>query len=147
MRKQEQKAANLLMGMLQSGIGASPKISGGCASFPQAGFSNKKPGKADVFTRVLDAAGVICGKATDMLEHARQKLRAAMQRPVKEVVEPEWADSMPRITPLQGSEPESRFDALRQREVGFARMKGWAPNDSALGLPHGEGDGKRGLGS
>lgn len=130
--KQEQKAANLLMGMLNREWG-DPKISGVVHPFRMAGFSNKKPGKADVFTRVLDAAGVICGKATDMLEQARQKLRTAMQRPVKQAVEPEVVRTpMPRIAPSEGTAPESRFDALRRREVGFARMKGWALNDSAL---------------
>ena len=130
--RQEQKAANLLMGTLNREWG-DPKISGVVHPFRMAGFSNKKPGKADVFTRVIDAAGVICGKATDMLESARKKLRAAMQRPAKQVSEPEIGRTpMPRITPLQGSGAEGRFDALRRREVGFARMKGWEPNDSAL---------------
>lgn len=130
--RQEQKAANLLMGTLNREWG-DPKISGVVHPFRMAGFSNKKPGKADVFTRVIDAAGVICGKATDMLESARKKLRAAMQHPAKQASDPEIGRTpMPRITPSQGSGAEGRFDALRRREVGFARMKGWEPNDSAL---------------
>lgn len=132
--KQEQKAANMLMGMLNREWG-DPKISGVVHAFRMAGFSNKKAGRGDVFTRVIDAAGVICGKATDMLERAREKLREAMaerkarqQKPAPKAMERRPADALP--APDEGA--EARFDALRKREVGLAKSKGWTLNDSAL---------------
>lgn len=131
---QEQKAANALMVRLNREWG-DPKISGVVHPFRMAGFSNKKPGKADVFTRVLDAAGVICGKATDMLERARERLREAMaerkarqQKPAPGAMERRPADALP--APDEGA--EARFDALRKREVGLAKRLGWTLNNSAL---------------
>jgi hypothetical protein len=129
--RQEQKAANLLMGMLNKEWG-DPKISGVIHAFRMAGFSNKKPGRGDVFTRVIDAAGVICGKATDMLESARQKLRdtlqARKQKASPKVMERRSVDALP----APDGAAEARFDALRKREVGLAKSKGWTLNDSAL---------------
>lgn len=132
--KQEQKAANMLMGMLNREWG-DPKISGVVHAFRMAGFSNKKPGRGDVFTRVIDAAGVICGKATDMLERAREKLREAMaerkarqQKAAPRAMERRPADALP--APDEGA--EARFDALRKREVGLAKRQGWTLNNSAL---------------
>lgn len=129
--RQEQKAANALMVQLNRMWG-DPKISGVIHPFRMAGFANKKAGRGDAFTRVLDAAGVICGKATDMLERARQKLREAMQarkeRPAPTTMAQRPADALPEPSDAA----ESRFDALRRREIGLAERQGWTLNDSAL---------------
>lgn len=130
-QRQEQKAANGLMVQLNRTWG-DPKISGVVHPFRMAGFSNKKPGKNDVFTRVLDAAGVICGKATDLLERARQRLRDAMQKPVERPVRPTMVRRPVEALPASDGAAEARFDALRKREVGLAESKGWTLNDSAL---------------
>lgn len=129
--KQEQKAANMLMVRLNREWG-DPKISGVVHPFRMAGFSNKKLGRGDVFTRVIDAAGVICGKATDMLERARQKLREVMQRPAERPARPMMERRPADALPAPDGAAEARFDALRVREVGLATAQGWTPNDSAL---------------
>lgn len=125
--RQEQKAANALMVQLNRTWG-DPKISGVVHPFRMAGFANKKAGRDNAFTRVLDAAGVICGKATDMLERARQKLREAMQRPAHPMTQPRPAEAL--LAP--SGEAEARFDALRRREIGLAESRSWTLNDSAL---------------
>lgn len=129
--RQEQKAANALMVQLNRTWG-DPKISGVIHPFRMAGFSNKKAGRGDVFTRVIDAAGVICGKATDLLERARQRLKEAMQRPAERPARPMMERRPADALPAPVGAAEARFDALRKREVGLAESKGWALNDSAL---------------
>lgn len=72
-RKDEQQIANRLVVDLNEKYG-DPKFSGVVHPFRMAGFSNKKPGRKNAFTRVLEALGALCGKATGLLSSLRQQI-------------------------------------------------------------------------
>jgi hypothetical protein len=71
-RKDEQRIANQIVVDLNKKYG-DPKFSGVIHPFRMAGFSNKKPGKANAFTRVLEALEAVCRKAGGILSSLRQK--------------------------------------------------------------------------
>lgn len=72
-RADEQTLANKLVSHLNKQFG-DPKFSGVIHPFRMAGFSNKKPGKRNAFTRVLEAAGVVCSKAMQYMASLRNKV-------------------------------------------------------------------------
>lgn len=116
---QERKAANALMVKLNQKWG-DPKISGVIHAFRMAGFSNKKPGRDDAFTRIIEAAGVVCGRAADMLAGGVAKLQALIAKP------------SPALVPAPESRADIRFTAIRRREAGLATSKGWTINEDTL---------------
>ena len=82
----EQKAANQLVVALNKKWG-DDAFSGVIHPFRMAGFANKKPGRDNAFTRILDAAGTICDHATKWLAGIRDRLKAA-QAPAKPIPSP-----------------------------------------------------------
>lgn len=70
----EQKAANRVVQRLNKEVG-DPEFSGAVHPFRVAGFSNKKPGRGDVFTRIVEAAGAICRRTIERLQQARDLIR------------------------------------------------------------------------
>lgn len=70
----EQKAANRVVQRLNKEVG-DPEFSGAVHPFRVAGFSNKKPGRGDVFTRIVEAAGAICRLTIERLQQARDLIR------------------------------------------------------------------------
>jgi hypothetical protein len=117
---QEQKGANALMVQINKEWG-DPKIMGAQHPFRMAGFSNKKTGRGDVFTRIIDAAGVVCEKAAAMLAGAVQRLQERSRAP-----------AAPLIDPAPPSPADARFVAIRARERGLAVSKGWTLNEDTL---------------
>ena len=71
-RKDEQKIANQIVVDLNKKYG-DPQFSGVIHPFRMAGFSNKKPNKANAFTRVLEALGAVCRKTGEILSFLRKK--------------------------------------------------------------------------
>lgn len=86
-RKTEQSLANDFVRELNQRWG-DPAFSGAVHPFRMAGFSNKKPGKLDAFTRILEAPGGICQQATDDLAAARRQHTAEIKRrsPAQEAI-------------------------------------------------------------
>lgn len=78
-RQDEQQLANRLVQQLNQAHG-DPKFSGVVHPFRMAGFSNKKPGKASAFTRILEAAPRLCSKAGALLQQLRQAADEALSR-------------------------------------------------------------------
>jgi len=66
----EQKAANMVVQRLNKQVG-DPEFSGAVHPFRVAGFSNKKPGRQNAFTRILEATGAICQRTIERLKQAR----------------------------------------------------------------------------
>ncbi len=79
-RKDEQSIANQLVVDLNKKYG-DPKLTGVIRPFRMAGFSNKKPGRRDVFTVVKEAIAGLCDQTMRILASLRQKIdsEAAMQ--------------------------------------------------------------------
>ena len=69
----EQKAANRVVQRLNKEIG-DPEFSGAVHPFRMAGFSNKKEGKQNAFTKIIEAAGVICQRTVERLQQARDRI-------------------------------------------------------------------------
>lgn len=69
----EQSIANQLVRELNQQFG-DPKFTGVIHPFRMAGFSNKKAGKRNAFTRVLEAVGAVCSAAMRFLSSKREKI-------------------------------------------------------------------------
>lgn len=123
----EQKAANALVVTLNKAYG-DPKLSGVIHPFRMAGFANKKPGRGNPFTRIIDAAGAICDHATAWLEKIRDRMRSP--------VLPDQAPApkkAPKVIPSAESGPvDARFTAIFERERRFAESKNWEIDLSVL---------------
>jgi len=72
-RKDEQTIANQLVVDLNRAYG-DPKISGVIRPFRMAGFSNKKPGRRNMFTVVKEAVAGLCDKTMQLLSSLRRKV-------------------------------------------------------------------------
>jgi hypothetical protein len=99
-RSDEQQIANKLVVDLNKTYG-DPLFSGVIHPMRMAGFSNKKPGRANAFTRVVEALGAVCDKARQLLASFREQVdsqaAAQVQRPIiaqraKRITSPELFD-------------------------------------------------------
>ena len=72
-RRDEQSIANQLVVDLNRKYG-DPKISGVIRPFRMAGFSNKKPGRRDMFTVVKEAVTGLCERTMELLSSLRRKV-------------------------------------------------------------------------
>lgn len=77
--KEEQVLANQLVQYLNKELG-DPNFSGVVHPFRMAGFSNKKEGRKDFFTRILHAGHRVCGRAAQALEEMREAVRLAREK-------------------------------------------------------------------
>lgn len=77
-QKDEQKLANQLVQHFNRELG-DPNFSGVIHPFRMAGFSNKKPGRGDFFTRILQGGHRICGRAAQAMEEMREGVRKRLQ--------------------------------------------------------------------
>lgn len=124
--RDEQKAANAVVVEINRRFG-DPNFSGVIHPFRMAGFSNKKPGRGNAFTRVLEAAGGLCARALSALEEARQRLvgsRAPAPAPER--------PRQPQELPAARDEAEAAFDRARTMAEGLAEAQGWTRDESRL---------------
>jgi len=128
--KGEQKAANQLVVTLNKKWG-DDAFSGVIHPFRMAGFANKKPGRDNAFTRVLEAAGTICDHAATWLARIRDRIRAA-QAPSEPLPAPTGAERAIEVMDAPEGPPDARFDALWRQHVRLAESKGWEINLSAI---------------
>ena len=93
----EQKAANRVVVRLNKEVG-DPEFSGAVHPFRVAGFSNKKEGKQNAFTKIIEAAGAICQRTVERLQQARDRIldqrdtakRDSRLSAITEAREPHW---------------------------------------------------------
>lgn len=126
--KDEQKLANRLVQALNLKYG-DPKFSGVIHPFRMAGFSNKKMGKGNAFTRIIEAAGQLCHRATQQLDQIRLQW-TRKQAPTARVA-PEKALPRPNTAPAPDAGRRDWQEAWN-RHYGIAQKQGWQPNGSAL---------------
>lgn len=124
----EQKAANEVVVNLNRRFG-DPAFSGVVHPFRMAGFSNKKPGRNNAFTRIVEAAGGICTRAMKHLDAIRVRIvRERADRPnVPDAPRPRIAD-----LPTASSASEAAFDRARKQAEGLAAYMGWQRDESRL---------------
>jgi hypothetical protein len=121
----EQKAANALVVTLNKAYG-DPKLSGVIHPFRMAGFANKKPGRNNAFTRVIEAAGVICSHAAGWLADIRNRMKPAP------VPLPKKPSKVAKIEPSVSQPADLRFIKIWEREERFAKTKSWNVDLSIL---------------
>lgn len=128
--RDEQKAGNAVVVDLNRRFGDA-NFSGVIHPFRMAGFSNKKPGRGNAFTRILKAAGGICARTMAQLDEIRQRM-AGDRAPA-----PQPKTGMPRMQPTAppaapSSDAEAAFDRVRRAAGGLADRLGWTRDESRL---------------
>lgn len=139
-RKDEQPLANRLVQELNSQHG-DPKFSGVIHPFRMAGFSNRKPGRANVFTRILQASHRLCARATVLLQQLRdaadsllaQRRRQAELAQVETDAKRQTQHSQARSDrtagpPIHDDDAEAAFRRLATVVRSRAAARGW-PED------------------
>ena len=133
--KAEQSQANELVQELNRNYG-DPEFSGVIHPFRMAGFSNKKPGKKNAFTRLIEAAGGICRRATEALAAIRARRAASAQEKerAERVERIEQADpEAPRTPPMaQAGYLTPEFQREQRRVLGIVRQQGWSADWSRI---------------
>lgn len=129
----ERKLANSVMLAINQRYG-DPRISGVIHPFRMAGFANKKPGKGDQFTRILETGGGPCRKTQEALEAAR----AARDAQVASVTRTRLQIASETLEAVK-TESESEYDQVylktaRQLKNLFAGRTNWSVIDFRSGL-------------
>lgn len=126
----EQSQANTLVSELNRQYG-DPKFSGVVHPFRMAGFSNKKPGRDNAFTRVSEAVHRVCSKAVGMF----QAIKDRVQKATAKTVERYDRERQILVASTAQGTPRDALDAFRRayaRNTGLAESKGWTLDASRL---------------
>lgn len=126
----EQKQANTLVVELNRQYG-DPNFSGVIHPFRLAGFANKKAGRGDVFTRVIEAVERICARASAMLAEIKATVAAERQAPVAAAERPARM-ARPVEPPSVPADALEAFRRARARHAGLAAARGWVIDESRL---------------
>lgn len=126
----EQKEANALVVELNRKYG-DPNFSGVIHPFRLAGFANKKPGKGDVFTKVIEAAQRLCVRAGAMLAEIKAQAAAERQERVAASERPARAARPVDVPDVPAGALEA-FRRSRARHAGLAVARGWVIDESRL---------------
>lgn len=118
----EQSVANALVVSLNREYG-DPNFSGAIHPFRMAGFANKKPGRGNAFTRIIEAAGVICDKARDALAGIRAAFKPA---PMPRL------DRQDHVSIIRPPVSGGAFGRAREMILGLAVKQGWTVDESRL---------------
>lgn len=127
--RDEQKAANAVVVDLNRRFG-DENFSGVIHPFRMAGFSNKKPGRDNAFTRIIQAAGDLCARAAAAIEAARQRI-VGERTPVP-VADRPTAAPRPDHRAAHGGDAGAAFDRARLMAEGLADRQGWTRDESRL---------------
>lgn len=127
--RDEQKAANAVVVDLNRRFG-DENFSGVIHPFRMAGFSNKKPGRDNAFTRIIQAAGDLCARAAAALDAARQRI-AGERTPVPVADRPVAAPRSDHRA-AHGGDAGAAFDRARAMAEGLADRQGWTRDESRL---------------
>lgn len=126
--RDEQKAANAVVVDLNRRYG-DPNFSGVIHPFRMAGFSNKKPGRNNAFTKIIAAAGDLCARAAAALDAARQRI-VGERTPAPTTDRPAVPRQEHRAA-LDG-DAGAAFDRARSMAEGLADRQGWTRDESRL---------------
>lgn len=131
----EQSFANKLVMRLNEAFG-DPQFSGVVHPFRMAGFSNKKAGRENAFTKILAVGKTLCRLASEALaairgEHAEQQ-RQEHKRNVKNALDAaQTATAIQKATPKAGSAADAYSQETR-RIRAYAKSKGWKEDWSRI---------------
>ena len=126
--RNEQTHANKIVTALNKQYG-DPNLSGVVRPFRMAGFSNKKPGRSDAFTKIVHAVNRICSKASGMLKSIIDKAMADD----KTMTERFDRERQITVAATSTDAPRSTVDAYRREyamQIGLARKNAWSEDES-----------------
>ena len=126
--RDEQKAANTVVVDLNRRYG-DPNFSGVIHPFRMAGFSNKKPGRSNAFTKIIAAAGDLCARAAAALDAARQRIVG--ERTPAPTTDRHAAPRQEHRA-ASGGDAGAAFDRARSMAEGLADRQGWTRDESRL---------------
>jgi len=129
--KDEQQAANAVVVDLNRRYG-DPRFGGVIHPFRMAGFSNKKAGRQNAFTRLLKAAGGLCARTLAQLDAARQRLVQDRIPTHPSAPSMRREGGKPKALPAPASAAQEAFDRARMKAVGLAEHMGWGRDESRL---------------
>ena len=142
-RSDEQALANKVVQQLNMTHG-DPKFSGVIHPFRMAAFSNKKPGRENAFTRILEAVPRLCLKASNLLQQFRQAADDLVERARKkreqEQIESDAARQAQRgrdrveieIDFDRGDDPERGFRRAAAGVRAWVRLRGLTEDASRV---------------
>ena len=128
--KNEQSFANSVVLELNGKYG-DPKFSGVVHPFRLAGFSNKKPGRGNVFTQIIQDKSfkAVCSKTTCLLNAARASKTDTATQPVVHAAE---MVSETILEPCQVTEAVEAYRKELKKVVSVITEKGWTPDPSRI---------------
>ncbi|MCA8292058.1 RepB family DNA primase [Burkholderia vietnamiensis] len=127
-RKDEQSLANNVVQNLNQTYG-DPHLSGVIHPFRMAGFSNKKAGRGDAFTKVLESqGGHVDPKATQVLDERREAVEQARIAAAVKVREQrlDKAQIQSMNLPQWDKNAAKIYADQVQEQKGLAAKQGWA---------------------
>jgi hypothetical protein len=128
--KNEQSFANMVVLELNGKYG-DPKFSGVVHPFRLAGFSNKKPGRNNAFTQVVQGKSfnTVCQKTTCLLNATRDTKTDHVVQPVVYAAE---MVSETILEPCQVTEAVEAYRKELKKVVSVITEKGWTPDPSRI---------------
>lgn len=126
--KLEQSAANEVVQSLNQTFG-DPRFSGVVHPFRMAGFSNKKEGKGNAFTKVIDVANRVCNTVSEMVKEVRERLVKELQKNEKNTL---THNAAPSIINQKRTNLTARFQSGFEYVHAWARNHGHIPDASRI---------------
>lgn len=137
-RSDEQSIANGIVQRINRKYG-DPAFTGVIHPFRMAGFANKKPGRNNVFTKVIEAAGRVCDYASGILESIRSKVDTQRQAEAQAKREAAVKDERQyRLAEIEhqgdftGGNVILEYRQLWRKHAGLAKAQGWQLDYSVL---------------
>jgi hypothetical protein len=111
-RPDEQQLANKIVKGINKLYG-DPKFSGVIHPFRMAGFSNKKPSKNNVITKIIHVADILCKRATRILCSYRDMANERIEK-----------DKITRETNIKNKEQQRRLSVINSSTINISDSKG-----------------------
>lgn len=126
--KGEQSIANKIMIEINTKYG-DPKITAVVHGFRMAGFSNKKTGRDNFITRVVQN---MKGFVTHCFDDLMNAMRAAAPEVKEKKKKTEFEQVLDDPVVVSGPEVKRAFDRSYSKYVGLAETNGWTKDDSKI---------------
>lgn len=134
-RPDEQSIANKVVQKINQEYG-DKKFTGVIHPFRMAGFSNKKTGRKNAFTKVIEGLGKVCDYTSGLLDKMRKRIDAEKASKIENDASYKTADRAQqelklRLDRIEVAEPGMGDDILSEyrlqwrRQMALAKSKGW----------------------
>lgn len=104
------------------------KLSGAVRAFRMAGFANKKEGKGSPFTRIVQAANVLCNKTYMLIKQVKEAAVRTQEQAKENLPKLNTMLNFNDVSGLEGGSLE--FEKLRTAAIQNAQKRGLAVDES-----------------